>query len=155
MTDQQHTDGPVDATAIYTVEDEARDERLPVPPELLRALIIALKTHPLPFRDPDSDYGDLYETHCDQVEVVLNDKAPRILEALQADECLWSQHLAAWYRLEAHGTNTSTGEADALTDDMIYAIATTPYVEDADGKHILCPHTFATKYRWFRGRNER
>ena len=119
MTDHQCTDGPVDTTDIYTVEDEARDERLPVPPELLRALIIALKTHPLPFRDPDSDYGDLYETHCDQVEVVLNDMAPRILEALQADECLWSQHLAAWYRLEAHGTNTSTGESHALTDEMI------------------------------------
>jgi hypothetical protein len=136
--------------AFETDDELYEDENAPVDPAVMHATCVAHHQDPVPFDTEIAHYDDRLYEHCTCFEAVLAAAAPQIFAAKEQGGRLWSEHFNACRRLQSLLAQFPPQQPiDQLPPDLIYAVATTPYLRLATGQDRLCEATFNLKRRWF------
>jgi len=125
------------------------DDEAFVDPMILLATWRAHQQCPIPLDRSCVRYEERMHAHFVAFEAMLAILAPQLVVDL--DHAIWGPHHNAARRLCDYLEIDAT--ALALTElplDLIYAIATTPYVMLPFGKRSLCLDTLVLKQKWYR-----
>lgn len=130
-------------------DEYGEDEEGIVEPIILLATWRAHQQHPIPCDNEGASYDDLMHLHYRAFEAILSALAPKVVADLE--DAIWELHHRAYLRLQEYLELDPTSLAmNALPADLIYAVATAPYITMPSGTHTLCLDTLALKQKWYR-----
>lgn len=87
--------------------------------------------------------------HYQSFEAILTLLAPGLVADL--DDAIWGPQHRAQLRLSAHLFLDPTAQAlDEIAANLVYAVATAPYLTRPSGKRGLCVDSLILKQKWYR-----